>query len=66
MEQIRRAAVSGFVAQHVVERAFEMTLTVPPSDCASQQVKLLHDWRSESERFISGNIWFADFKIERQ
>ena len=44
----------------------EFTFSVPEADCPAQYVKLVFDARSASERFISGNIWFDDFKIARQ
>ena len=44
----------------------EFSFTVPQADCPAQYVKLVFDARSASERFISGNIWFDDFKIARE
>ena len=44
----------------------EFSFTVPAADCPAQYVKLVFDARSASEKFISGNIWFDDFKIARE
>jgi hypothetical protein len=44
----------------------EFSFTVPAADCPAQYVKLVFDVRSASEKFISGNIWFDDFKIARE
>ena len=44
----------------------EFSFAVPEADCPAQYVKLVFDARSASERFISGNIWFDDFKIARE
>ena len=44
----------------------DFSFTVPAADCPAQYVKLVFDARSASERFISGNIWFDDFKIARE
>ena len=44
----------------------EFSFTVPETGCPAQYVKLVFDARSASERFISGNIWFDDFKIARE
>jgi hypothetical protein len=44
----------------------EFSFTVPESGCPAQYLKLVFDARSASERFISGNIWFDDFKIARE
>jgi hypothetical protein len=44
----------------------EFSFTVPQADCPAQYVKLVFDARSASEKFISGNIWFDDFKIARE
>jgi hypothetical protein len=44
----------------------EFSFTVPETDCPAQFVKLVFDARSASEKFISGNIWFDDFKITRE
>lgn len=47
-------------------RSFDAAFTVPDNDCRAQTVRLTHDARSESERFISGVLWFAELKIVRQ
>jgi hypothetical protein len=44
----------------------EFSFTVPGSGCPAQYLRLVFDARSASERFISGNIWFDDFKITRE
>ena len=44
----------------------EFSFTVPTAGCPAQYVKLVFDARSASEKFISGNIWFDDFKIARE
>ena len=45
---------------------FEFSFTVPQTDCAAQSVSLVFDARSESERFISGHIWYEDLQIVRE
>ena len=47
-------------------KELEFSFTVPEEGCPAQYVKLVFDARSASERFISGNIWFDDFKIARE
>ena len=47
-------------------QGLEFSFTVPEAGCPAQYVKLVFDARSASERFISGNIWFDDFKIMRE
>ena len=47
-------------------QGLEFSFTVPETGCPAQYVKLVFDARSASERFISGNIWFDDFKITRE
>ena len=61
------------IGQGVVSRGanaqwkdLEFSFTVPQQDCPAQYVKLVFDARSASEKFISGNIWFDDFKIVRE
>ena len=60
------------IGQGVVSRGansqwldLEFSFTVPEADCPAQYVKLVFDARSASEKFISGSIWFDDFKIVR-
>jgi len=47
-------------------RPFEVSFTVPESDCRAQQLRLTHDARSASEKFISGTMWIADLRIARE
>ena len=47
-------------------QGLEFSFTVPEAGCPAQYVKLVFDARSASEKFISGNIWFDDFKITRE
>ena len=61
------------IGQGVVSRSttaqwqeLEFPINVPEAGCPAQYVKLVFDARSASERFISGNIWFDDFKIARE
>ena len=42
---------------------FEFSVTVPDNDCPSQNVELILDSRSASERFVSGSIWYDDLQI---
>lgn len=44
-----------------VETAFE----VPASGCRAQTLRLVHDSRSASEQFISGEVWYDDLSIVR-
>jgi hypothetical protein len=43
--------------------SFEFSLAVPDTGCPSQHVELILDSRSESERFVSGSIWYDDLQI---
>ena len=45
---------------------FEIPFSVPAGTCPAQYVQLIFDARTESERFISGTIWFDDLQIARQ
>jgi hypothetical protein len=45
---------------------FEFSFTVPDANCPAQYVRLVFDARSESERFISGSIWYDELKIVRE
>jgi hypothetical protein len=47
-------------------REFEFSFTVPSSNCPAQYVQLSFDARSASERFISGSVWYDDFRIVRE
>jgi hypothetical protein len=44
---------------------FEFSFTVPETECAAQYVKLALDARSESEKLVSGSIWYGDLSIMR-
>ncbi|MGD0533684.1 MAG: hypothetical protein ABSA62_15870 [Methyloceanibacter sp.] len=44
---------------------FEFSFTVPKENCPAQFVRLVFDARSDSERFISGSIWYDDLQIGR-
>jgi hypothetical protein len=44
---------------------FEFEFTVPASDCRAQNVELVLDARSASERLVSGTMWYDDLAIER-
>jgi hypothetical protein len=47
-------------------RTFSLEAEVPKSqDCTGQSVNLIHDTRSASEEFMSGEVWFGDLKLER-
>lgn len=45
---------------------FEFSFTVPNENCPAQYVRLVFDARSESERFITGSIWYDDLQITRE
>lgn len=45
---------------------FSMRLVVPDdAKCRSQTLELIHDARSESERFLDGEIWLDDLSLIR-
>jgi len=46
-------------------RPFDVNFTVPETDCRAQQIRLIHDARSASEKFISGVVRLADLRIVR-
>jgi hypothetical protein len=46
-------------------RDFEVSFTVPNTDCPAQYVRLGSGARSASEQFISGSIWYDDLRIVR-
>ncbi len=43
---------------------FEFGFEVPQSDCVGQQVSLVLNARLQSERILSGSLWFDDLQIE--
>lgn len=45
---------------------FTFSFSVPEQGCPAQYVQLNFDARSESERFISGTVWYDDLQIERE
>ena len=46
-------------------RIFALEAEVPAGgDCIGQVLRLLHDSRSASEEFISGEVWFGDLRLE--
>lgn len=47
-------------------RDFEFQFDVPTSGCRAQHVRLVHDARTESEQFVSGQIWYDELKISRR
>ena len=46
-------------------RVFTLEASVPSGDCVGQVLRLVHDARSASEEYLSGEAWFADFRLER-
>jgi hypothetical protein len=47
-------------------RVFALEGDVPAGrDCVGQMVRLMHDSRSPSEEFISGEVWFGGLRLER-
>ncbi|MGO8952292.1 MAG: hypothetical protein ACLPWS_03595 [Rhodomicrobium sp.] len=47
-------------------RTFSLEAEVPKSqECIGQLVRLVHDSRSASEEFLTGEVWFGDLKLER-
>lgn len=46
-------------------KPLQFTFSVPSSDCPAQYVRLDLDARMESERFVSGEVWFDNLQISR-
>ncbi len=47
-------------------RLFEMQAKVPEDkECVGQTLRLVHDSRSASEEFISGEIWFTELRLDK-
>jgi hypothetical protein len=46
-------------------QSFEITFVVPEEDCPAQQLSLVLDARSSSERFVEGTIWYDDIAVQR-
>lgn len=44
---------------------FTFTFTVPEEGCRAQNLRLLHDARSASEKIVSGAVWYDDIRINR-
>ena len=45
---------------------FGFSFSVPEQDCPAQYAELIFDARSESERFISGTVWYDELQISRK
>jgi hypothetical protein len=46
-------------------KEFDITFEVPATDCRAQQVRLVHDARSASEKLVTGSMWYDELKISR-
>jgi hypothetical protein len=46
-------------------QSFEITFAVPEGNCTAQQLSLVVDARSSSERFVEGTIWYDDIAVRR-
>lgn len=46
-------------------RVFELTFTIPTHGCRAQEVMLVLDARSASERLVIGSMWFDDLVLRR-
>ena len=46
-------------------KEFDVTFTVPTTECPAQQVLLVHDARSASEKLVTGSMWYDELKISR-
>ena len=44
-------------------QGFEFPFTVPPTECPAQIIRLLHDSRSASEEYASGDIQFSKIRV---
>ena len=44
---------------------FDVSFTVPNTDCPAQYVQLFSGARSASEKFMSGSVWYGDLQIVR-
>ncbi|OYY11094.1 MAG: hypothetical protein B7Y70_07515 [Rhizobiales bacterium 35-68-8] len=44
-------------------QGFEFPFTVPPTGCQTQIIRLLHDSRSASEEYASGDIQFSKIRV---
>lgn len=47
-------------------QTFKVSFAVPDEDCEAQQLSLVLDARSSSERLVRGTIWYDDIAIQRQ
>ena len=54
-----------FVGRQQKWKNFEFSFKIPEQDCPAQQVQLVHDARTKSERLVSGHVWYDDLKISR-
>jgi hypothetical protein len=47
-------------------RVFSFEAEAPASkECLGQELRLIHDARSASEEFMTGEVWFNDLRLER-
>lgn len=44
---------------------FDLSFTVPETDCRAQELRLTLAARSASEQLVSGSVWYDDLKITR-
>lgn len=59
------AATDNIRGKHPDWRPFQLTFTVPPTGCRSQQITLDLDARAASEMMATGTIFFDDLEIVR-
>jgi hypothetical protein len=54
-----------FVGVALAWTEFDLTFTVPDTDCRAQELRLALAARSASEQLVSGSVWYDDMQIAR-